>query len=364
MAASTNDRLQSEAIHHLVDLAHYSNGVVRRMIALLNRVDAELVVQLGAALERMDGEAFTVQRLDAVLRSVRELNAQAYQALTEGLSKELSELVPEEINYHEGLWRKVLPPELNVASVTPAQVYSAALVRPFQGRLLREWGADLEQQRLVRVRDAVRMGFVEGQTTAEIVRKVRGTKALKYTDGLLETDRRHAQSVVITAVQHFAASARNDFLGANADLLKAEKWVSTLDGQTSEICRVRDGLLYAPVTHKPIGHKVPWLGGPGKAHWCCRSGSTVVLKGSEELGLSDGRTRASMDGQVPAGTTWAEWIKGQSPARQDQILGPKRAQLMRDGGLTADRFSNDKGQWLTLAELRERNASAFQRAGL
>lgn len=364
MAATANERLQSEAIHHLVDLAHYSNGVVRRMVSLLNKVDADLVVQLHAALERMDAEAFTVERLDRLLASVRALNAQAYEALTTGLTTELSELVPEEVAYHETLWRRVLPPQLNVASVTPAQVYSAALARPFQGKLLREWAQTIEAQRMVRVRDAVRMGFVEGRTTADIVRQVRGTRALKYTDGLLETDRRHAQAVVQTAVQHFAAAARNDFLGANADLLKAEKWVSTLDSKTSPMCRVRDGLLYTPVTHKPMGHSVPWLGGPGKIHFCCRSGSSPVVKGAEELGLSDGRTRASMDGQVPAGTTYPEWLAKQSAARQEQILGPTRAELLRSGKLTIDRFSNDQGRWLTIAQLRERNASAFERAGL
>lgn len=364
MAASVNDRLESEAIHHMVDLAHYSNGVVRRMVALLNKVDADLVVQLQAAIERMEGERFTVQRLDALLRSVRELNAQAYTALTEGLASEMSALVGEEVNYQEGLWRKVLPPQLNVASVTPAQVYSGAMARPFQGRLLKEWAQTNEAQRMMRVRDAVRMGFVEGKTSAEIVRQVRGTRARKYTDGLLETDRRHAQAIVQTAVQHFAASARNDFLGANADLIKAEKWNSTLDSHTSQVCIVRDGLLYAPVTHKPIGHKIPWLGGPGKAHWCCRSGCSPVLKGWEELGLSDGHTRASMDGQVPAGVKYDEWLAKQSPARQIQVLGPMRAELLQQGRLQVDKFWNDKGQWLTLAELKERNASAFERAGL
>lgn len=361
---SVNQKLHDETIGHSIDLSMYSNNVVRRIMAILNKTDPDLVAQITAALEQLPPESFTVERLDRLLTSVRALNAQAYQAMTAQLTQELNALTVEEVGYNEGIWKRILPLEINVASVSPAQVYSAAMARPFQGRLLREWTEGIEAQRMVRVRDAVRMGFVEGQTTAQIVRKVAGTRARGYTDGLLEIDRRHAQAVVQTAVQHFAASARSDFLGANADLIKAEKWVSTLDSRTSEICRVRDGLLYTPDTHKPIGHKVPWLGGPGKAHFCCRSGSTPVVKGSEELGLSAGRTRASMDGQVPAGTTYAEWLAKQSAARQDQILGPVRGQLLREGKLSIDRFSNEQGRWLTLAQLRERNASAFERAGL
>lgn len=362
--ASVNERLQAEAIHHAVDLSQFSNGVVRRIISLLNKVDADLVFQLEMVLQRMDGQSFTVERLDALLSSVRQLNAQAYQAVATQLAADLPSLATEESSYHLNLWQKVLPAELNVASVVPAQVYAAAMSRPFQGRLLREWASNIEAQRMTRLRDAIRMGVVEGQTTAQIVQKVRGTRALKYTDGLLDIDRRHAENVVRTAVQHVASVARNEFYAANDDIIKAVKWSSTLDSRTSTLCRVRDGLEYTATTHKPIGHKIPWLGGPGQIHWCCRSSSVPVLKGWKELGLTDGGTRASMDGQVPADLTYGEWLKKQSAGRQDEILGPVRGKLLRKGGLDVDRFANAKGDWLTLDELRERNASAFERAGI
>jgi hypothetical protein len=151
-------------------------------------------------------------------------------------------------------------------------------------------------------------------------------------------------------------------------MVKAVQWVSTLDTRTSEICRLRDGLQYTTDTHKPIGHKVPWLGGPGRAHWQCRSSSVPVLKSWRELGIDMDEltpsTRASMDGQVPAEQTYTEWLRKQSAARQDEVLGPSRGKLFRTGGLPMDRFYNDKGQFLTLPELAEREASAFKRAGV
>lgn len=79
--------------------------------------------------------------------------------------------------------------------------------------------------------------------------------------------------------------------------------------------------------------------------------------------LSPG-TRASMDGQVPADTTYGQWLKRQSAARQDDVLGPTRGALFRRGGLTIDKFADERGRELTLAELRERDAEAFSRAGL
>ncbi len=68
-------------------------------------------------------------------------------------------------------------------------------------------------------------------------------------------------------------------------------------------------------------------------------------------------TRASMDGQVPADMTYGQWFTRQSAARQDEIVGPARGQLFREGKITFDRFSDDRGRWLTLDQLRSRIAA-------
>lgn len=368
--ASANEKLLDESIQHAIDLGGYSNGVVRRMLALLNRVDADLFAQLQLKLGTMDPESFTVERLESLLISVRQLNAQAYEQLGRELAVDLRALSTVEAEYHHALFERILPAQLQVAVVSPEQVYSAAMSRPFQGRLLREWAADIGEQRMVRIRDALRTGYVENKTIAQMVREIRGTRAGKYQDGLIEIDRRHAESVVRTAISHTAASARDAFYEANSDLIKAVAWRSTLDGRTSPTCRLRDGKQYTLETHKPIGHALPWLGGPGKAHWGCRSVSAPVLKSWEELGGESGMEpftpaqRASMDGAVPADLNYSDWIKRQSAQRQDEILGPTRGKLMREGGLKLEAFANNKGVWLTLDELKQRNAAAFRRAGI
>jgi hypothetical protein len=93
-----------------------------------------------------------------------------------------------------------------------------------------------------------------------------------------------------------------------------------------------------------------------------------VTKSWRELGLDieefSPSARVSMDGEVTADQTFAAWIKKQSANRQNQVLGETRAKLMRDGGLTLDRFYNDKGRYLTLDELRKKDAAAFREAGL
>lgn len=368
---TVNETLADAAVGHAVDLQQYGGGVVRRMIALLNRVDADLFAQLAAALDRMDAETFTTERLESLLVSVRALNRSAYQSIERELTDELRRLAEVESTYQLDLFASVLPPQIaasvTVAAVSAEQVYAAAMSRPFQGALLREWASRIEEQRMTRIRDALRIGYVENQTIDQMVRRIRGTRAAKYADGLIEIDRRNAQAVVRTATQHVASFVRDRFHEANSDILASVRWSSTIDLRTTEICRLRDGKRYT-LDHKPIGHSIPWLAGPGRSHWACRSTSAAVTKSWRELGidmddLSPG-TRASMDGQIPADTTYGEWLAKQSAARQDEVVGPTRGALMRAGKLPYDSLYTDRGVYLTLDQLRERHAAAFRKAGV
>ena len=71
-----------------------------------------------------------------------------------------------------------------------------------------------------------------------------------------------------------------------------------------------------------------------------------------------------MDGQVPAETTYQQWLAKQSAARQDQVLGRTRGQLLRAGNLPIERMYDNKGAFISLEELRSRDAEAFKRAGV
>lgn len=368
--ASVNDLILSEAIRHMVALQRYDNGVVARIIALLNRSDQRLMAELAARLEALDAGSFTMQRLESLLTSIWALNSEAYAQLGRTLTEELKQFVPYEVSYQEQMLKTHVPVGVHVAAVSAEQVYAAALSRPFQGVLLQGAWSDLDASKLKRVRQAIAQGFVEGKTTDQIIRELRGTRVNGYIDGLIQKDRRDIEAVVRTALAHTAGVAQDNVMEANADLIKAAMWSSTLDLRTSPMCRIRDRLLYTPDTHKPIDHKVPWLSGPGRLHWRCRSGQVPVLKSYRELGIDlpevevNGRTRASMDGQVPKETSYAEWLKNQSMARQTDVLGETRARLMRDGKLSMDAMYDSKGRYLTLDELRQRDAEAFKRAGL
>ncbi|WP_432755535.1 hypothetical protein [Pseudomonas sp. WMBT8] len=364
--ATVNEILQDEHIAHAVSLEKYKLGVVRRIIALLNRSDASLSAALTEALERMPVESFTVERLELLLDEVRAVNAQAYDQVFKALEAELQELASYETSWQQTLFQKTLPEPVLIrfplVGISGEQVYAAAMSRPFQGRLLRDWGKQVGAERMVKVRNAIRSGYLEGRTTDQIIRSIRGTRAVGYADGFLERPRKDLASVVQTAVSHTAATAREQFNVANSEILKAEDWLSTLDTKTSTDCIIRDKLSYEVGTHKPIGHKVPWLQGPGRIHFCCRSTSTPRTKSWRELGIPIDEMapsqRASMDGQVPGDTTYGTWLERQSDARKAQVLGPMRYQLYKDGKSLED-FYSPTGEWLTLEQIKRHDAQAF-----
>ena len=123
--ATANERLADESIHHAIDLSGYSNGVVRRILALLNRTDADLFAQLSARLDTMDPESFTVERLESLLISVRQLNKAVYERVGLELGDELRGLAGTEASYQHELIRSVVPAQLQVASVSAEQAYAA-----------------------------------------------------------------------------------------------------------------------------------------------------------------------------------------------------------------------------------------------
>lgn len=347
-----NERLRDAAISHQVDLYRLGGSVARRYLAVLNRADAELFSQLREAIGD-GGTEFRIQRLDRLLRGVWEANEAAYKAANLSTDAELRELAAYELDHGRGVFKSLSPSgNIELSMPVAGRAYAAAQAKPFQGRLLSEWFDALPVRRRQRISDAVRQGFVQGQTVDEIVRKLRGTRAEGYADGLLQIDRRSAESVVRTAVSHIAAEARQELYKSNADLFDEETWLATLDTLTTDTCMSRDGKAYTFPDHEPIGHDLPWLEGPGEIHWGCRSMSVPVLKIFEKLGISlPPVERAMANGVAAPGTTYGEWLRGQSIERQEEVLGKYRARQFREGKVKFDRFFAAEGL-LTIDELR------------
>jgi SPP1 gp7 family putative phage head morphogenesis protein len=185
---------------------------------------------------------------------------------------------------------------------------------------------------------------------------VRGTRANKFRDGILAMNNRNAEAIVRTSVQHAASVARQQTWEQNSGVVKAVRWVSTLDGRTSSICRSLDNKVF------------PLDAGPRPPiHIRCRSTTVAELDGRFDF-LKEGATRSSLGGTEKADTSYYGWLKKQPVAFQNEVLGINRAKLLRDGGLTAERFAElnlgKNFKPLTLAQMKRLEPQAFEKASL
>jgi SPP1 gp7 family putative phage head morphogenesis protein len=355
---SANEALRARGVAHAVYLERYKSSVWKRIAALLDKADADLVAQLQKRAAR---SALTEYRLELLLAAVRDLNAAAMKRFRAALREELRGLAGYELDYQLRALRDAVPPglETRVEFVAPAArtVYAAAVTKPFQGRLLRDWARGLERSRYEKAAAAIRLSVIEGEPIALTVQRLRGTRARRYQDGVLAVTRREAEAISRTAVNHVVTKARDTLFAENDDVVKGVQWVSTLDARTTPICQGLDGKVF------------PLDSGPRPpAHINCRSATVPVLKSWREMGIDRDEvpagTRASMNGQVAATETYGEWLRKQPAAVQEEALGKAKARLFRDGGLTADRFAAPTGRAYTLDELRAREAKAFEKAGV
>jgi hypothetical protein len=280
---------------------------------------------------------------------------------------ELKQLAIYEAQFLAALFSHLLPQEMlarfPLAEVSGEQVFAASIGQRFQGATLRDWMAGAERNRMKAIERSIGAGYLAGKTSDQIIEEIRGVPA-EGKNGKLAASRRGLGSITGTALGQAAPAARAAFYRANNRLIVAEQWVSVLDNRTSEMCRIRDGRRYTSVDHKPIGHEIPWLEGPGALHCRCRSLSTPVFRGLGGLDEIEPVIRMSMGGPVAATMTYGQWLARQPADIQDEILGPTRGQLMRRGGMSLEQMYSSQGEFLTLAELRASDEAAFRRAGL
>ena len=356
--ATANETLLDASIKHSIGLQRYSAGVVKQIIALLNKVDDDLVKQILKFDPTAVSGSYSRARLEKLLEAVRAVSGEAYAAVKKELTGELKGLAVHEADFQARMITSSIPIQLDIVKPSASQLYAAVKARPFQGRFLSQWFDGLEQGAQQRVASAIKIGFVEGESIDKIIRRVRGTRSQQFRDGALEINRRGAQGVVRTAISHTANVARQETYKANEDVIKGERYTATLDTRTSAVCISLDGQVF------PLG-----VGPRPPQHYGgCRSTTVPVLKSWKELGIdlkeAPEGTRASMSGQVPASTTYGEWLKNQPKDVQEDVLGVAKAKLFRDGGLSVDKFVDRTGSELNLSELRAKEASAFKKAGI
>jgi len=198
-----------------------------------------------------------------------------------------------------------------------------------------EWwqrqGTSLSQ----RLSDQLTVSVSLEESLTQMTQRVRGTSDNRFQDGLMGRARQDATRLLTTQMTNTVGEARVAVAEANAQRMVLLHQ-SVRDGRTSFICIARDGKRFtADADHTPIGHSLPYLQGV-PYHPNCRSDIVTVLE----------------DGGSVQRETMTQWLRRQGSALQDEVLGPTRARMFREGKIGASSLiSSLSGTPLSLEEL-------------
>jgi SPP1 gp7 family putative phage head morphogenesis protein len=392
-----------------IDLNRYSNSVARRVINAYNDIIIDAADQLRRLLPDAGGTGpMTITAPDQAAR-LRSILAQLKESLgtwagdaTQLTATELQGLAELQSEFVTDQLRKVLPAgsrdAVRTVEISPQFAQSVVTTDPTQlnvvalsddlfaavqgapatfsltaakgatitlpnGEVLEKAFRGVAVDQAERFSQVVRNGLLTGETTPSIAKRLIGNlqfgEEAKTVRQLVAAGGQatavadnQVMALVRTSINQVANSASMVVYEANQDVTKKYQYVATLDSLTSPICRALDG------------REFEYGKGPTPPqHFNCRSKVVAVIDykglGFPEL-ESEFETRASKGGQVPANTTYGQWLKDQPLKTQQDVLGPSKVpyfnRLVEKYGArdAMAKLVRDDGSELTLDQLRKR----------
>lgn len=393
-------------VRHRIYLQRVSEQQAIEFITAISGASRAVV---GLLVEKLDGilerGTFTVAQrklIDQLQRDLAEVMRTAYGKAEAQMAKSMGQLLDHEIDTTATILKSGMDAAGAAKVVLPTATVMSRIVEnaPFAGYTMGSWFKNLERKQTEQLMSRVRIGIANGETTDQIVRAIRGTRAAGYQDGLLQVNTSTARMYARTITNGVANQAHQELYKANSNLIAYEIFQATLDGRTSEVCASLDGQKFS----EGEGPVPPM-------HPNCRSLRVPVTKAMAEQGLigdrpyvTDSRTRAEREkdlraeahrlagddkwksmtpkqrnaaiadlrrkwqaaniGMTSAKTSYQKWLKEQPAWFQKEVLGPTRYALFKKGGLSLTSFVDNNYHAYTIEQLMARDREAFKRAGL
>lgn len=216
-----------------------------------------------------------------------------------------------------------------------------------EGAVLSSWFSSLNASLQFDIDREIKLGFVQGETTKEIRDRLQNR---------FKINAKNADSVILTATSTIANNIRESVYQENKSLFSEYVHTSVLDSRTTKnICAIRDGKRWDFATKKPINHSLTFILPP--LHRNCRSTMLPIVKGWKELEKEFNipeATRSSLTGQVPQSLDFKDWFNKQTDDFKYDYLGKERFDLYKKNKLNFVDFFNNKGNYLTVKQLKEK----------
>jgi len=233
-------------VNHRVQLQRYSKREASVVLDLLGREDAGLISMLRARLPRV-GEGRTAQ----LLSDVRAMRRESFGRVRSKLGNDMVALARVEGAAMDRLVTTALRISSVFNPVRDAQLRSAVSEHVFggggrgAGRTLEGWIATIAEVDKARLFGAIDLGVRKRESIDDQIRRIAGTRAAGYSDGVLAVSRRQAETLVRTAVVHAANAAQGEWAKANADVVAEMEQVEVLDDRTCDECEELNGRMVA-----------------------------------------------------------------------------------------------------------------------
>jgi len=384
---NANEAYFDAIVRHQIGLLRVSGNIRNQILKILDATEKDLIQEVRRNLQR----GRSVTRQEILIKSIRAIRSDAWKQSAQVWRDEIIAVAQAEPEFMARSFQTVSPAVVDLALPSPALLRSIVTTRPFEGQVLNDWARSIRRADLDRMERSIRIGITQGEPIPVISRRIVGTAAQRGTNGVTEITRRQAEAITRTAVVAVTNQAKREFYELNQDVIQEEIYVATLDGRTTPVCRSLDGKTY-PIGEGPIP----------PVHFNCRSVRVATIDG-EAIGNRPARaftqrqllreynrangtnaaTRADLPrghkgsfdafarrrmreltGTVDAKVTYQSWLERQPVMFQNDVLGDTRGKLFRKGGLTLDRFVDQRGNEIPLSELARRDAAAFRAAGL
>ncbi|UNH28186.1 phage head morphogenesis protein [Moellerella wisconsensis] len=353
---------------HQAYLYRASSQNINEILREFNIVSGDMLNQLRDYLDNLShselialsGGKYTTPELRRVRELINGWRDSMRDEAQQGVSASAATLSAYETGYTAALAGEKL-----AKVITGERLYSKAKNIPMSGgALVDELFSKIADDAKQRVEYAIRSGITNGDTTQQIVQRIKGTKRLNYKDGILNSTRSAIERDVRTIRSHVSNQVVEDtFVQLGYDYLKV---VATLDGRTSKVCASKDGEVYH---HSDSFSRPPY-------HPNCRT----ILVGCDKDGNLIGRRpfvadtrpvskipkddRDGVIGQVNSNTDYSSWFGNQSTSFQKEWLGKNRYELYKNGNYDIDRFVDPQGKMYTLNQLKLLDKQTFEELGL
>lgn len=388
-----NQNIHDAFIRHQIHLLRVSGAMRNEITALLDKTEKDLAEQIRKRLDGHAGAAsLGTRRMKLLEEYVRFLRQNAWAEVNAAWLKNLTDMAKAEPGFIAGLIQSASPVALSFTLPDSSLIQGIVKNNPFEGRVLKDWANDIKEQDIQRILSQIRIGMLQGESSAQIASRIVGTAEMKGSNGVTEITRRNAAAITRTAVMAISNDVRTAFYEANSDILEKERFVATLDSRTTPVCRANDGKVFDIGTGpKPPLHfncrslRVPYFleGALGDRPARNFTQKQLLREYAEENDLDLPRTRADLPrgyktgfddfarkrmreltSVVPASENFNTFLRRQTKDIQDDILGVTRARLFRAGKLNMDSFVDKSGRTYTLRELASKYRAIFAEAGL